>query len=84
MLLYLLNPNSRYLDPLLPLRKPPGWDLHAERYAAAVTLYELATGKLPKWGDGVTDPSHLDCEMTIEAELFDVNLRDALTEFLAL
>ena len=70
-----------YLDPLLPLRKPPGWDLHAERYAAAVTLYELATGKLPKWGDGVTDPSHLDCEMTIEAELFDVNLRDALTEF---
>ena len=70
-----------YLDPLLPLRKPPGWDLHAERYAAAVTLYELATGKLPKWGDGATDPSHLDCEVTIEAELFDANLRDALTEF---
>src|SRR5690606_88361 len=41
-----------YLDPLLPLRKPPRWDLHAERYAAAVTLYELATGSLPKWGDG--------------------------------
>lgn len=70
-----------YLDPLLTLRKPPGWDLHAERYAAAVTLYELATGKLPKWGDGITDPSHLDCEVTIEAELFDVSLRDALTEF---
>ena len=70
-----------YLDPLLPLRKPPGWDLHAERYAAAVTLYELATGKLPKWGNGVTDPSHLDCEVTIEAELFDASLRDALTEF---
>src|SRR5438876_126015 len=41
-----------YLDPLLPLRKPPRWDLHAERYAAAATLYELATGTLPKWGDG--------------------------------
>ena len=40
-----------YLDPLLPLRKPR-WDLHAERYAAAVTLFELATGVLPKWGDG--------------------------------
>ena len=40
-----------YLDPLLPVRKPPRWDLHAERYAAAVTLYELATGVLPKWGE---------------------------------
>ena len=35
-----------YLDPLLPLRKPARWDLHAERYAAAITLYELATGEL--------------------------------------
>ena len=70
-----------YLDPLLPLRKPPRWDLHAERYAAAITLYELATGTLPKWGDGNTDPSHLDCEITIDAELFDASLRDAFTDF---
>lgn len=73
-----------YLDPLLPLRKPPRWDLHAERYAAAVTLYELATGTLPKWGDGTTDPSHLspDTEITIDAELFDPPaLRESLTEF---
>jgi serine/threonine protein kinase len=73
-----------YLDPLLPLRKPPRWDLHAERYAAAVTLYELATGALPKWGDGTTDPSHLspDTEVTIDAELFDPPaLREPLTDF---
>ncbi len=70
-----------YLEPLLTLRKPPRWDLHAERYAAAVTLYELATGVLPKWGDGTTDPSHSNCEMTIDAELFDASLRDSLTEF---
>lgn len=70
-----------YLDPLLPLRKPPRWDLHAERYAAAATLYELATGVLPKWGDGTSDPSLSDCEMTIDAELFDASLRDGLTEF---
>ncbi len=70
-----------YLDPLLPLRKPPRWDLHAERYAAAVTLYELATGVLPKWGDGTSNPSHSDCEMTIDAELFDASLRDVLVEF---
>ncbi|MGM0488481.1 MAG: BREX system serine/threonine kinase PglW [Planctomycetota bacterium] len=72
-----------YLDPMLPLRKPPRWDLHAERYAAAVTLYELATGpnNLPRWGDGTTAPSHLDCEATIEPEAFDAPLRDAFTEF---
>jgi serine/threonine protein kinase len=72
-----------YLDPLLPLRTPPRWDLHAERYAAAVTLYELAAGphNLPRWGDGTSDPSHLECEATIEAELFDADLRDSLTDF---
>ncbi|MCE9553877.1 MAG: BREX system serine/threonine kinase PglW [Planctomycetes bacterium] len=75
---------THYLDPLLPLRTPkPRWDLHAERYAAAVTLYEMATGKTPKWGDGVTDPSHLNCEITIDAEVFDANLRDELTAFFA-
>ncbi len=75
-----------YLDPLLPLRKPPRWGLHAERYAAAVTLYELATGTLPKWGDGNTDPSHLspDTEITIDAELFEPALREPLTEFFTL
>jgi serine/threonine protein kinase len=74
-----------YLDPLLPLRKPPRWDLHAERYAAAVTLYELAAGphNLPRWGDGTSDPSQLACEVTIEAELFDADLRDGLTDFFA-
>ena len=46
-----------------------------------MTLYELATGTLPKWGDGKTDPSHLDSEITIDAELFDASVRDGLSEF---
>jgi serine/threonine protein kinase len=72
-----------YLDPLLPLRKPPRWDLHAEHYAAAATLYELAAGQgnLPVWGDGTTDASYLDCEATIDPELFDPNLREELARF---
>ena len=72
-----------YLDPLLPLRKPPRWDLHAERYAAAMTLHELATGVLPTWGDGATEPSQLSpqTEITIEPELFDTSLREHLTSF---
>ncbi len=68
-----------YLDPMLPLRQR--WDLHAERYAAAVTLFELATGTLPKWGDGRSEPSQVECEATIDEELFDPALRDALVPF---
>ena len=30
-----------YLEPFLPDRRPPRWDLHAERYAVAVTLHEM-------------------------------------------
>ena len=39
-----------YLDPFLRLRKPPRWDVYAERFAAAMTLHEMATGSLPGWG----------------------------------
>ena len=72
-----------YLDPFLPLRKHKRWDLDAERYAAAITLYELAAGPntFPKWGDGASDPSHLSCEATIDGDLFDASLRDSLTDF---
>ena len=40
-------------------------------------------GTLPKWGDGTTDPSHLDCEVTLDAEMFDASFRDGLTGFFA-
>ncbi len=72
-----------YLDPFLPLRQHKRWDLNAERFAAAVTLFELAAGpnNFPKWGDGTSDPSHLQCEVTIDGDLFDASLRDSLTEF---
>ena len=72
-----------YLDPFLPLRKHKRWDLNAERYAAAVTLFELAAGpnNFPNYGDGTSDPSHLDCEATIDGDLFDASLRDSLTDF---
>lgn len=73
-----------YVDPFLPSRAPkPRWDLYAERYAAAATLYEMATGTLPTWGDGATDPSHLsdDTEVTLDSEMFDASLRDHLSGF---
>ena len=45
----------------------------AERYSAAVTLYEmtLGSGVLPQWGDGKSDPAMTDDELVIDAEKFD-------------
>lgn len=70
-----------YLDPFLSLRKPARWDLQAERFSAAVTLYKMATGFLPVWHDGRTDPAMVECEVTIDAERFDPNLREHFTSF---
>src|SRR5262249_23186355 len=57
---------AHYLDPFLETRKH--WDSHAERFAAAVTLYEMATGEYPVWGDGQSAPALLDCEATIKTD----------------
>lgn len=70
-----------YLDPFLSLRRPPRWDLHAERFAVAMTLYEMLTGSIPIWGDGASEPAVLDCEVTLEAERFDPQARDTMVAF---
>ncbi len=70
-----------YLDPFLSLRKPPRWDIYAERFALAMTLYEMVTGTLPAWGDGVSDPALIDDEVTLDVTLFDPNLREGLSAF---
>ena len=70
-----------YLDPFLRLRKPPRWDVYAERFAAAMTLHEMATGSLPCWGDGLTDPMLVEGEVTLELESFDPSVRAVLAEF---
>ena len=70
-----------YLDPFLTERDKPRWDLHAERYAATVTLHEMLTGAPPVFGDGMTDPAVTDDEATVAAERLDPALRDGLTKF---
>ena len=70
-----------YLDPFLQTRKPPRWDTHAERFAAAVTLHQMAAGSLPRWGDGQSEPAVLDCEATIDADAFEPAVREDLTAF---
>jgi serine/threonine protein kinase len=68
-----------YLDPFLEQRKPRRWDQSAERYAAGVTLYEMAAGALPRWGK--SDPALVDTPLSIEAERFDPAVRDGLAAF---
>lgn len=70
-----------YLDPFLGQRKPPRWDLQAERYALAVTLHEMITGEPPRWGDGVAAPGLTDDEVTLDPERFDPHLREGMTAF---
>jgi serine/threonine protein kinase len=72
-----------YLDPFIRRRHPPRWDLYAKRFAIAMTLYEMATGQIPAWGDGLSDPAMLDCEVTLDSALFDPAVRDDLTTFFA-
>ncbi len=70
-----------YLDPFLRTRKPPRWDTHAERFAAAVTLHQMAAGSLPCWGDGQSEPAVLECEATVDADAFEPAVREDLTAF---
>ncbi|MEK9509026.1 BREX system serine/threonine kinase PglW [Gemmatimonadota bacterium Y43] len=71
-----------YLDPFLEERTPRRWDEQAERYSAAVTLHEMATGLRPEWGDGTTDPALTDLQLpTLRTDLFDPAVRESLEEF---
>lgn len=71
-----------YLDPFLGTPRRPVYDDHAERYAAAVTLHEMASNQRPVWGDGMTDPrTTADEAPTVAADLFEPSLRDGLTAF---
>jgi len=69
-----------YLDPFLTERG--GWDSAAERYAAAVVLFEMATGRAPVYGDDPdANPAAVPDDVTVTAEMFDPSLAEHLVEF---
>ncbi|QLQ39641.1 BREX system serine/threonine kinase PglW [Micromonospora robiginosa] len=69
-----------YLDPFL-IGARDRYDSAAERYAAAVVLFEMATGSTPVYGDGDGDPGSIPDEATIRPEMFDATLADDLAGF---
>src|SRR5690606_38348917 len=71
-----------YLDPFFHPVHRPRWDAAAERYAAAVTLYEMATGVLPTYG-GDANPAVVEDEVTIDPGLFEPDIADELADFFA-
>jgi serine/threonine protein kinase len=74
-----------YLDPFVDVITRGSYDSHAERYAVAVTLHQMASRELPKWGDGSVLPRMTDAKEwpypTIAAEAFDPAVRDGLVAF---
>ncbi|QGN48429.1 BREX system serine/threonine kinase PglW [Micromonospora sp. WMMC415] len=72
---------QRYLDPFLGSANRPNYDKHAEWYALAVTLHEMASGELPVWGDGGTEPQLTEGPPVLAVEAFDPAIRDGLVEF---
>ena len=70
-----------YLDPFLDAPERGRYDSAAERYAAAVVLFEMATGAAPKFGDGLSDPASVRDEATVEAGMFDPAVAGPLAGF---
>lgn len=72
-----------YLDPFLGPPRRQTFDSAAEWYAAAVTLFEMATGSPsgPVYGDGQSDPRMLADEASLDPAAFDPSIAPALTAF---
>ncbi|MGY4982425.1 BREX system serine/threonine kinase PglW [Streptomyces sp. 900105755] len=71
-----------YLDPFLGGAGRSRYDDHAEWYAAAITLHEMASGERPVWGDGQGDPRMVaDAALHVSAELFPQALSEGLKRF---
>lgn len=71
-----------YIDPFISRADPPRWTTSSERFSAAVTLHEMATGVLPKWGDGASHPEFdADGTVRVDQDLFDSAIRKDLKTF---
>ncbi|MBF6175295.1 BREX system serine/threonine kinase PglW [Nocardia blacklockiae] len=74
-----------YLDPFIGTVSRTNYDAHAERYALAATLHEMASAELPRWGDGSVAPRQTDPKQLpypeIAADAFDPSIRDGLIAF---
>jgi serine/threonine protein kinase len=69
-----------YLDPFLGPPRRMRYDAAADRFSAAVTLFEMATGALPRWGVDA-NPATVKDEVTLDPAMFDPAAADRLVPF---
>jgi serine/threonine protein kinase len=68
-----------YRDPYLRTEGRTGWDYHADRWSAAITLHEMLAGTRPTFSGGsALEP---EAKIAIAAERFDPSVRDELQRF---
>ncbi|MGW8973938.1 BREX system serine/threonine kinase PglW [Streptomyces platensis] len=74
-----------YLDPFVGIITRGSYDGHAERYALAVTLHEMASNELPRWGDGSVTARQTDAKdwphPQLAADAFEPAVHDGLVAF---
>ncbi|MCE7517129.1 BREX system serine/threonine kinase PglW [Halomonas titanicae] len=70
-----------YMDPFIRDLGRRRWDDYAERFAAALTLYEMTAGSLPGWAGDTGLPALIEGQLQIDSTVFDPNVRDRLTAF---
>jgi len=73
-----------YLDPFLGTGNRSQYDSAAERYGAAVVLFEMSTGSTPQYGpDRNANPVTVDDDITLTPALFEPSLAPAIIDFFA-
>lgn len=70
-----------YRDPFLGEGRRRRFDSAAERYSAAVVLFEMTTGHPPQFGDGMTLPTMIDDEATIDLDELPTGLAREFGDF---
>ncbi|WP_328825385.1 BREX system serine/threonine kinase PglW [Tomitella gaofuii] len=73
-----------YLDPFLGTGGRNQYDTAAERYGAAVVLFEMATGAVPQYGpDPDANPAAVPDDVTLTPAMFDSAVAEGLGAFFA-
>ena len=73
-----------YLDPFIgPRFARPAYDSAAERFAVAATLFVMATGAEPAWGDGISAPEAITDEVTVDSAMFEGPSAAKMRDFFA-
>ncbi|MFT4908200.1 MAG: serine/threonine protein kinase [Oleispira sp.] len=70
-----------YMDPFIRDAGRRRWDEFAERFSAALTLYEMAAGALPSWASNSGMSPLLEGELEVDRTVFDPTIRDRMVDF---